>query len=62
MTLINMTCQLDSNNPMWQLKDFYRIVYAENSQILLKISVILILFHLSGSTESVSKQPTQLII
>ena len=41
------------------------ILFAENSQILLKISVIPILltnFHLSGSAYSVSKQPTQLII
>ena len=40
------------------------ILFAENNQILLKISVIPILinFHLSGSTLSVSNQPTQLII
>ena len=38
------------------------IIFAENSQILLKISVIPILFHVSGSPESVSKQPTQLIV
>ena len=40
------------------------ILFAENSQILLKISVILILLtfmYLSGSTAFVSKQPTQLI-
>ena len=40
------------------------VLFAENSQILLKISVIPILFnfHVSGSTKSVSKQPTQLIV
>ena len=40
------------------------ILFAENSQILLKISVIPICltFHLFGSTLSVSKQQTQLII
>ena len=39
-------------------------LFAENSQIHLKISVIPILFkfHLSGSTYFVSKQPTQLIV
>jgi hypothetical protein len=40
------------------------ILFAENRQILLKISVIPILstfMYLSGSTESVGKQPTQLI-
>ena len=35
------------------------ILFAENSQILLKISVN---FHVSGSTWSVSKLPTQLIV
>ena len=41
------------------------ILFAENSQILLKISVIPILLtfiYLVCSTSSVSKQPTQLII
>jgi hypothetical protein len=39
------------------------ILFAENSQILLKISVIPILLTLkSGSTEIVSEQPTQLIV
>ena len=40
------------------------ISFAENSQILFKIYVIPILFNfpLSGSTLSVSKQPTQLIV
>ena len=40
------------------------ILFAEKSQILLKISIIPILltFILSGSTSSVSKQPTQLIV
>ena len=37
-------------------------LFAENSQIHLKFSVIPINFYVSGSTESVSKQPTQLII
>ena len=41
------------------------ILLAENSQILLKISVTYshsLNFHFSGNTLSVSKQPTQLII
>ena len=40
------------------------VLFAENSQILLKISVIPILFTFMyfGSTKSVSKQPTQLIV
>ena len=37
-------------------------LFAENSQIHLKFSVIPINFYVSGSTESVSKQSTQLII
>ena len=37
------------------------ILYEENSQILLKLSVIPSPFHVSGSTESVYEQPTQLI-
>ena len=43
----------------------FSILFAENSQNLLKISVIpilLTLIYVSGSTESISKQPTQLII
>ena len=41
------------------------ILFPENSQILLKISVIPILLtfnHVSGSAKSVSKQPNQLIV
>ena len=38
------------------------ILLAEISQILPKIYVTPSLFHVSGSTESVCKQPTQLII
>ena len=41
------------------LAHFCFILFAENSQILLKISLN---FYVSGSTESVSKQPTQLIV
>ena len=45
-----------------QLKDFF-ILFAD-IQILFKISVIPIIlnFHVSGSTEFVSKQPSQLIV
>ena len=42
-----------------QQKSELFILFAENSQTLIKISVIFILFHLSGTD---SKQPTQLII
>ena len=38
------------------------ILFAENSQILLKIYSHSLNFHVSGSPEYVSKQPTQLII
>ena len=48
------------------LKDSeFFVLFAEDSQIHLKISVIPILFtfmHLVNNTKSVSKQPTQLIV
>ena len=47
--------------PLLQLNLF--VLFAENSQILLKISIIPILvtsMYVSGSTKSSSKQPTQL--
>ena len=68
-TFVTIMCRNDELSSMmsWDgclLKDSELfILFAENSQILLKISVIpILLTNVSGSTESVSKQPTQLIV
>ena len=58
----NFCCNDELSQMMISVGCLLFILFTENSQILLKFTVIPCLFHVSGSTESVCKQLTQRLI